>query len=107
MVRKFFLGLLWIYKHSFSLIAPGSCRYYPSCSEYARWQFERNSLPQAFLATFLRIMRCNQLFEGGIDYPLVKKLPLKPSELSINSIKYWFVPHKQKFFLIKNFRYKG
>ncbi|OHD84356.1 MAG: membrane protein insertion efficiency factor YidD, partial [Sulfuricurvum sp. RIFCSPHIGHO2_12_FULL_44_8] len=82
-------------------------RLYPSCSEYALWQFERNTLPHAFYSTFLRILRCNQLFSGGIDYPIINKPVLKPSELSINTIKYWFVPYQQNYFLIKNFKFKG
>jgi uncharacterized protein len=107
MIRTFFLKLLWIYRHSFSLVTRGSCRHYPSCSEYALWQFERNTLLRAFFSTFLRILRCNQLFAGGIDYPIISKPMLKPSELSINTIKYWFVPYRQNYFLIKNFKFKG
>jgi len=61
----------------------------------------------AFGTTFLRICRCNQLFRGGIDYPLIGKPSLKPSKLTIITVKYWFVPYKQKYFLIKNFNYKG
>ncbi|WP_295054391.1 membrane protein insertion efficiency factor YidD [Sulfuricurvum sp.] len=107
MIRIFFLKLLWLYRHSFSLVTRGSCRHYPSCSEYALWQFERNSLTRAFISTFLRILRCNQLFPGGIDYPIINKPTIKPSELSINTIKYWFVPYQQNYFLIKNFKFKG
>ena len=107
MIRTFFLRLLWLYKHSFSLLTRGACRHYPSCSEFALWQFERNTLPKAFWATLLRILRCNQLFSGGIDYPIISKPLLKPQKLTINTVKYWFVPNKQKYFLIKNFKYKG
>lgn len=107
MVRKFFLKLLWIYRHTLSLVTRGACRHYPSCSEYALWQFERNTLPRAFSATFLRICRCNQLFQGGIDYPMIGKPMINPAELSVNTIKYWFVPTKQNYLLIKNFKFKG
>lgn len=107
MIRNLFLKLLWLYRHSFSLVTRGACRHYPSCSEYALWQFETNSLYKAFGATFLRICRCNQLFRGGIDYPVVNKPMLKPSNLTLFTVKYWFIPTKQKYFLIKNFKYKG
>jgi len=40
MVRKFLLKLLWIYQKFFTLIGFGSCRYYPTCSEYARIHLE-------------------------------------------------------------------
>jgi len=108
MVRAFLLKVLWLYQKSFSLLGHGSCRYYPSCSEYAKWQFEINPLPTAFYRTFIRILRCNQLFPGGIDYPLSRRFCEKPTVLTRDSIKYWFVPAgEQDFHIVKNFDYKG
>ncbi|SFV58492.1 Protein YidD [hydrothermal vent metagenome] len=53
-------------------------------------------------------MRCNQLFDGGIEYPLLDKLLLKPENLTVDSIKYWLVPNKKnRYYIIKNFSYKG
>ena len=70
--------------------------------------FENNSISSAFYHTFTRILRCNQLFDGGIEYPLLKKLYCKPANLEIDSIKYWLVPNKKdQFYIIKNFSYKG
>ncbi len=108
MFRKLLLKLLWLYQKFFTLIGFGSCRYYPSCSEYARLNFEYNPLLTAFYNTSTRILRCNQLFDGGIEYPLLKKLYCKPADLNIDSIKYWLVPNKKgQFYIIKNFSYKG
>ncbi|WP_428739894.1 membrane protein insertion efficiency factor YidD [Sulfurimonas sp.] len=108
LVRKLFLNLLWLYQKFFTLIGYGSCRYYPTCSEYARINFENNSLLSAFYNSFIRILRCNQLFDGGIDYPMLDKLELKPSKLELDSIKYWLVPNeKNRYYIIKNFSYKG
>ena len=91
-----------------SAMMPGNCRYYPTCSEYAKWSFE-NSPPHIALAkSSLRILRCNQLFPGGIDYPVVRYK--KPSLLSLTSflnvvsgkikIKYWFVPKEDGYFYV-------
>ena len=108
LVRKLLLKLLWLYQKFFTLIGYGSCRYYPTCSEYARINFENNSLLSAFYNSFTRILRCNQLFDGGIDYPLLDKLDLKPSKIEFDSIKYWLVPNeKDRYYIIKNFSYKG
>jgi uncharacterized protein len=108
MIRKLLLKLLWLYQKFFTLIGFGSCRYYPSCSEYARLNFENNSLLSAFYHSFTRILRCNQLFEGGIEYPLLDKLSCKPTKLEVDSIKYWLVPNKKnQYYIIKNFSYKG
>ena len=108
MIRKFLLKLLWLYQKFFTLIGFGSCRYYPTCSEFARINFENNSISSAFYHTFTRILRCNQLFDGGIEYPLLDKLSVKPTKLGVDSIKYWLVPNKKnRFYIIKNFSYKG
>jgi len=108
MIRTFLLKLMWFYQKFITLIGFGSCRYYPSCSEYARLNFVNNSLSSAFYHSSTRILRCNQLFEGGIDYPLLNKLEIKPQNLDVASIKYWLVPNKtNRHYIIKNFSYKG
>lgn len=98
-----------------SKMLPGSCRYYPTCSEYAKWQFEFNAPHKALRASSLRILRCNQLFKGGIDYPLVEYTPLTPScVLTFNAeygkidILYWFVPkntdkNNTHYYVLKDF----
>jgi len=106
-VKHILLKLLSLYQRFFTLIGYGSCRYYPTCSEYAKWQFEENPLPIAFFQSALRILRCNQLFEGGIDYPILHNFVKNPKSLSVNEIKYWFVPKKRdNFYIIKNFSFK-
>jgi len=107
-MRKLLLKLLWLYQKFFTLIGFGSCRYYPSCSEFARLNFENNSISSAFYHSFTRILRCNQFFDGGIEYPLLNKLTCKPVKLDVDSIKYWMVPNKKnQYYIIKNFSYKG
>jgi len=108
MIRTSLLKLLSLYQRFFTLLGYGSCRYYPTCSEYARWQFENNPLHSAFYHSFIRIMRCNQMFPGGIDYPVVTRQSFKPAVSMPVAIKYWFVPQqKNRFMIIKNFSYKG
>jgi len=98
-----------------SKMLPANCRYYPSCSEYAKWQFEFNAPHKAFAASSLRILRCNQFFKGGIDYPLVNYVPPKRScLLNFNTfcgkidIIYWLVPKSMDktntlYYVIKDF----
>ena len=107
-MRKVLLKLLWLYQKVFTLLGFGSCRYYPTCSEYARLNFENNSISSAFYYTFTRILRCNQLFDGGIEHPLLNRLRCRPTELRVEDIKYWLVPDKKNHhYIIKNFFYKG
>ena len=91
---------------------PGNCRYYPTCSEYAKWQFEFNLPHKALAASTLRILRCNQLFSGGIEYPLVDYRPPKPMDLlRFNRlcgkivITYWLVPKisTKQYYVLKDF----
>ncbi len=105
-IKKFFLTPLKGYQY-ISKMLPASCRYYPTCSEYAKWQFELNRADKALFQTTLRILRCNQLFEGGIDYPIVIYHKPKLINLVQNChIKYWIIPYRKKlFYIIKNFNY--
>ena len=113
-MKKFFLAPIKGYQY-ISKMLPASCRYYPTCSEYAKWQFELNAPHQAFAQTSLRILRCNQLFKGGIDYPVVDFKPLKSTDLlklnpfcGIINVTYWLVPKNTdsdntKYYVIKDF----
>lgn len=113
-IKKFYLAPIQGYQY-ISKMLPASCRYYPSCSEYAKWQFEFNTQHRAFGATTLRILRCNQFFKGGIDYPLVAFDPPKYSALlKLNAfcgkinVMYWLVPQStdtqnRNYYVLKDF----
>jgi putative membrane protein insertion efficiency factor len=73
-----------------------NCRYYPSCSEYAKMEFENDSLLRAVYKTAIRILTCNQLFKGGIDYPVVKRKMKKSFFIKRPEIKYWLIPTNKK-----------
>ncbi|MDR0762573.1 MAG: membrane protein insertion efficiency factor YidD [Campylobacteraceae bacterium] len=109
-MRKFALWFLKLYQRFFTVFSFGSCRYYPTCSEYAKLLFEYDNLVLAFMKSVLRILRCNQLFKGGIDYPAVgknafKKPPLLRQSFNNVNIVVWFVPTKKSsFYVIKSLR---
>jgi putative membrane protein insertion efficiency factor len=94
-----------------SQMLPANCRYYPTCSEYAKWQFEFNTPHKALVASGVRILRCNQFFKGGIDYPVVNYYPKQLScilpfntEYGKIDIVYWFVPKsKNRYYVLKDF----
>jgi len=108
-MRKLALWFLSIYQKFFTLLGYGSCRYYPTCSEYAKWQFEKNSFLKAFYYTSKRVLSCNQLFDGGIDYPVIKchenKNKLHKTDPKKIKVKYWYVKKENNnYFLIKSFK---
>ena len=89
------------YQYFISPMFGQSCRYYPTCSEYALWEIECDNIFKAFFKSFLRILRCNQLFKGGIDYPVIKK-NIKPKFGKKKKITYWLIPkNNNKFIVIK------
>ena len=99
--------LIRVYQYFISPIIPAKCRYYPSCSEYAIIEFEKENFFVAFLKTLKRILTCNQLFEGGIDYPVVKfvfkKCYVKRHKKI--KIKYFLIPiSKNKVKVIKKWK---
>ncbi len=94
-MRKILLGILNFYQKFLTLFSFGSCRYYPTCSEYSKWQFKHNSIIKAFYYTIVRILKCNQLFDGGFDYPVIERKFTNILYKKID-VKYWFVPKVQQ-----------
>lgn len=106
-MKKISKALIRFYQRYLSIISFGSCRYYPTCSQYALWQIDNNGIFKAFYFTILRILKCNQLFDGGFDYPVVK-LNLNPKNNNKKiKVIYWFVPLKNgKYLVVKNREWK-
>ncbi len=105
-LKKLPVKLIRFYQMFISPALGSNCRYYPTCSEYAVMEFENDTFFRAFFKTLIRILRCNQLFKGGIDFPVVtKKLKFDTFFIKKPVIKYWLVPlhkkNKDKYILIK------
>ncbi|MEM4270871.1 MAG: membrane protein insertion efficiency factor YidD [Candidatus Pacearchaeota archaeon] len=66
-MRKLFISFIRLYQKFISPLLPRSCRFYPSCSEYAVQCFECHNVFYAIFLTMKRILKCNPLFEGGFD----------------------------------------
>ena len=67
MLKKLLIIIVKLYKYLLSPMLPSSCKYYPSCSEYAVLAIERRSIPRALLLIVWRILRCNPFSKGGYD----------------------------------------
>lgn len=63
------LALLLVrgYQLSLSRIFGGSCRYYPSCSQYTYEAIERYGWARGIWMGGLRIARCHPFAKGGYD----------------------------------------
>ena len=71
------LWLLRTYKRWISTALPPSCRYVPTCSEYAAEAIERYGAFRGGLMAAWRLLRCHPFVKGGYD-PVVK--PAHPTK---------------------------
>jgi len=69
------LGLLRLYKRWISPAFPPSCRYVPTCSEYAAEAVERYGVVRGGAIAVWRLLRCHPLAAGGLDPVEKKKQP--------------------------------
>lgn len=88
------------YGRFLSPITPGKCRYYPSCSDYALLLVEHGPVLPGVFKGFFRILRCNQLFPGGFDHPVIPfqkpSLLRLPAKTDPETIRFWLIPADQK-----------
>lgn len=69
LVSRALSGLLLGYKRWVSPWLPRSCRFTPTCSEYARLAVLRHGAARGTLKSLARLARCQPLFPGGVDLP--------------------------------------
>lgn len=61
------LLLIRFYRVFLSPLKPPSCRYVPTCSEYAMIAVEKYGAAKGSLLAIKRILRCHPFHEGGYD----------------------------------------
>ena len=67
MVKKIFLLLIKFYRLFLSPLKPPSCRYIPTCSEYAFIAIEKYGALKGGWMAVKRILRCHPFHKGGYD----------------------------------------
>jgi len=66
-MRKAMIGLIKLYKKYFSPLLPPSCRFIPTCSQYAIEAIEKYGAFKGGGLAIWRILRCNPFCAGGYD----------------------------------------
>ena len=66
-MKKFIISILRFYKKFISPALPDSCRFYPTCSEYAATAVEKYGVLKGSIKSIYRIIRCNPFNKGGYD----------------------------------------
>ena len=61
------IGLLRIYQYAISPMLGRSCRFDPSCSEYAAEALERHGPVKGLILAVRRVGRCHPWHPGGYD----------------------------------------
>lgn len=67
MAQRLLLGLLAFYKACLSPVAFSFCKFYPTCSAYAREAIERHGARRGLGLTLQRFLRCRPFGPGGYD----------------------------------------
>lgn len=65
-VSKFLLVLIIAYRRYLSPLKPSSCRFYPSCSEYAELAIKKYGI-KGILFALKRLLKCHPFSQGGYD----------------------------------------
>ena len=66
-MKWFLLLLVKFYRGFISPMLPPSCRYVPTCSEYALIAIEKYGAIKGGWLSLKRILRCHPWHEGGYD----------------------------------------
>jgi putative membrane protein insertion efficiency factor len=61
------MWLIRLYQNTVSRALPPSCRFVPSCSEYAYQAIEKHGLLRGGWLAVKRLARCHPLNPGGFD----------------------------------------
>lgn len=67
LLTRALVELVVLYQRLLSPLFPPSCRYFPSCSEYAVQAFTRHGLVRGLWLATARVVRCNPWRDGGMD----------------------------------------
>ena len=63
------VAAVWTYRVTFApLLGPTSCKYHPSCSQYAIDAYREFGLFKGTVLAGWRLLRCNPWSRGGVDY---------------------------------------
>ncbi len=67
MLKKVAIGFVKGYQKLISPLFPATCRYYPTCSNYAVQAIDMHGVVKGSTMAISRIIRCNPFVSGGVD----------------------------------------
>jgi len=67
MIKRILIAMIRYYQRTISPSLGASCRYLPTCSQYAVEAIETHGAFKGSLLAVWRILRCNPFSRGGYD----------------------------------------
>ncbi len=67
MIKLFIIKMIVAYRRFISPLKPASCRFYPTCSQYAITAIEKYGVIKGCFMALKRILRCHPFNPGGYD----------------------------------------
>jgi uncharacterized protein len=62
------IGLIYLYRYTLGALFPATCKYHPSCSQYAIDALRKYGLVHGSFKAGWRLLRCNPWSHGGVDH---------------------------------------
>ncbi len=66
-MKTVFLALIRAYQYTLRPMLGSNCRFYPSCSDYAREAIEKHGALRGVWLAVRRVARCHPYHPGGFD----------------------------------------
>ncbi len=66
-MKKLFLAMITFYRRFLSPLKPPSCRFMPTCSQYAYEAISKYGAVKGGFLALKRIIKCHPFHRGGID----------------------------------------
>ncbi|NLO81989.1 MAG: membrane protein insertion efficiency factor YidD [Clostridiales bacterium] len=67
LLTRIIIGIIKLYQRFISPALPGSCRFYPTCSQYTIQALERYGVLKGLSMGIKRILKCHPFHPGGYD----------------------------------------
>ena len=67
-MRYLGIAIVWLYRVTLGALFPTSCKYHPSCSQYAIEALRRYGFLRGSLLAAWRLLRCHPWARGGADH---------------------------------------
>ena len=75
MIRAVAIFPIRLYQRVISPLFPATCKFHPTCSEYAVLAIRERGVVVGVALTAWRLLRCNPWSHGGVDYPPSRGAP--------------------------------